>query len=53
MRISTPTFTQWSLEHKDLLFIGIRIAPLQDFPDGTVDKNPPASAEDLGSISGP
>ena len=24
----------------------------QDFPDGTMDKNPPASAEDLGSIPG-
>ena len=24
-----------------------------DFPDGTVDKNPPANAEDTGSIPGP
>ena len=25
---------------------------VQDFPGGTVDKNPPASAEDKGSIPG-
>ena len=24
-----------------------------DFPSGTVDKNPPASAGDMGSIPGP
>ena len=27
--------------------------PVPDFPGGTVDKNPPANAGDLGSIPGP
>ena len=26
---------------------------MQDNPRGTVDKNPPANAEDMGSIPGP
>ena len=35
------------------LEILLRITKVWDFPDGPVDKNPPANAGDMGSIPGP